>query len=68
VTLTVRLQPALALALDLHCAERGVTTSPVVQEVLAESPGIQRINTLEVADFGLYRAHGRRRFEIVWPS
>lgn len=36
VTLTVRLQPELESALELHCAERGVTKSLVVQEVLAE--------------------------------
>lgn len=36
MTLTVRLQPALESALELHCAERGVTKSLVVQEVLAE--------------------------------
>jgi predicted transcriptional regulator len=36
MTLTVRLQPDLESALELHCAERGVTKSLVVQEVLAE--------------------------------
>ncbi len=36
MTLTVRLQPALESALELHCAERGVTKSLVVQQVLAE--------------------------------
>lgn len=36
MTLTVRLQPALESALELHCAERGVSKSLVVQEVLAE--------------------------------
>jgi hypothetical protein len=36
VTLTVRLQPELELALELHCAERGVAISLVVQEMLAE--------------------------------
>jgi hypothetical protein len=36
VTLTVRLKPALEAALELHCAERGVSKSLVVQEVLAE--------------------------------
>ncbi len=45
MTLTVRLQPELESALALHCAERGVTKSLVVQEVLAEylaRPGAQR--------------------------
>ena len=45
MTLTVRLQPDLASALELHCAERGVTKSLVVQQVLAEylaRPGSQR--------------------------
>jgi hypothetical protein len=36
MTLTVRLKPELETALELHCAERGVTKSLVVQEVLAE--------------------------------
>ena len=36
MTLTVRLKPELETALELHCAERGVTKSRVVQEVLAE--------------------------------
>jgi hypothetical protein len=36
VTLTVRLKPALETALELHCAERGVSKSLVVQELLAE--------------------------------
>ena len=46
MTLTVRLQPALESALELHCAERGVTKSLVVQEVLAEylaRPTTQRV-------------------------
>ncbi|MDP1912220.1 type II toxin-antitoxin system VapC family toxin [Brevundimonas sp.] len=34
---------------------------------LAETTGIQRIATLDVADFGVYRIHGRKRFDIVWP-
>ena len=45
MTLTVRLQPELESALALHCAERGVTKSLVVQQVLAEylaRPGAQR--------------------------
>lgn len=45
MTLTVRLQPELESALELHCAERGVTKSLVVQEVLAEylaRPGARR--------------------------
>ena len=45
MTLTVRLQPELESALELHCAERGVTKSLVVQEVLAEylaRPGVRR--------------------------
>lgn len=34
---------------------------------LAEAAGIHRIATLDVADFGVYRIHGRRTFDIVWP-
>lgn len=36
MTLTVRLKPELERALELHCAERGVTKSLVVKGVLAE--------------------------------
>lgn len=36
MTLTVRLKPEIESALERHCAERGVTKSLVVQEVLAE--------------------------------
>lgn len=36
MTLTVRLKPELESALDLYCAERGVTRSLVVQQVLGE--------------------------------
>jgi predicted nucleic acid-binding protein len=31
---------------------------------LAESTGIARIATLDVADFSVYRIHGRKRFEL----
>jgi predicted nucleic acid-binding protein len=31
---------------------------------LAETAGITRIATLDVADFSVYRIHGRRRFEL----
>ena len=31
---------------------------------LAETSGIQRIATLDVADFSTYRIHGRKRFEL----
>lgn len=34
---------------------------------LAEAAGIHRIATLDAADFGVYRIHGRRAFDIVWP-
>ena len=34
---------------------------------LAETTGIHRIATLDRADFGVYRLHGRRAFDIVWP-
>jgi hypothetical protein len=32
---------------------------------LAESSGCPRIATLDVADFSVYRIHGRRRFEMA---
>jgi predicted nucleic acid-binding protein len=31
---------------------------------LAETTGIRRIATLDVADFSVYRIHGRKRFEL----
>ena len=31
---------------------------------LAESTGIHHIATLDVADFSVYRIHGRKRFEL----
>lgn len=31
---------------------------------LAESTGIHRIATLDIADFSVYRIHGRKRFEL----
>ena len=31
---------------------------------LAEATGINRIATLDVADFSVYRIHGRKRFEL----
>lgn len=34
---------------------------------LAETTGIDRIATVDRTDFGVYRLHGRRRFNIVWP-
>ncbi len=34
---------------------------------LAEAAGIHRIATVDAADFGVYRLHGRRAFDIVWP-
>ena len=34
---------------------------------LAEATGIRRIATLDRTDFGVYRLHGRQRFDIVWP-
>jgi hypothetical protein len=35
---------------------------------LAETIGVRRIATLDAADFGVYRIHGRKSFHIVWPS
>jgi predicted nucleic acid-binding protein len=34
---------------------------------LAETAGIARIATLDGADFSVYRLHGRRALDIVWP-
>lgn len=35
---------------------------------LAEHTGVCRIATIDAMDFGIYRIHGRRAFEIVWPD
>lgn len=35
---------------------------------LAEAAGIRRIATLDAKDFGIYRIHGRKAFDIVWPA
>ena len=35
---------------------------------LAEASGITRIATLDVADFSVYRIHGRKRFELEGDS
>lgn len=35
---------------------------------LAESTGLHRIATLDVDDFGVYRIHGRKRFELELPG
>jgi hypothetical protein len=33
---------------------------------IAESAGVHRLATVDRTDFGLYRIHGRRRFERAW--
>ncbi len=35
---------------------------------LAETAGITSVATLDSADFSVYRLHGRRAFDIVWPA
>lgn len=35
---------------------------------LAEAAGIHRIATVDETDFSAYRIHGRRGFDIVWPT
>lgn len=35
---------------------------------LAEATGVHRIATLDARDFGVYRIHGRKAFDIVWPA
>ena len=56
----------MSVLLDKY-ADFGADWADVELVWLAESTGIQRIATLDVADFGVYRIHGRRRFDIVWP-
>lgn len=34
----------------------------------AEAAGIHRIATLDATDFCVYRIHGRKAFDIVWPT
>lgn len=52
MTLTVRLDPALAAALERHCAERGATKSLVVQESLAAYLLANRSSSAGVARAG----------------
>ena len=48
-------------------ADQGPDWADLALVCLAETAGIHRIATLDVADFGVYRIHGRRAFDIVWP-
>lgn len=45
-------------------ADRDPDWADIALVWLAESTGITRIATLDVADFSVYRIHGRRRFEL----
>jgi predicted transcriptional regulator len=56
MTLTVRLKPDLESALEMHCAERGVTKSLVVQEVLAEYLARTELRREPAATSAAYRA------------
>jgi hypothetical protein len=48
-------------------ADQGPDWADLALVWLAESSGIHRIATLDTTDFGVYRIHGRRAFDIVWP-
>ena len=45
-------------------ADRDPDWADIVLVWLAETTGIMRIATLDVADFSVYRIHGRKRFEL----
>ena len=68
MTLTVRLRPELESALELHCAERGVTKSLVVQEVLAEylaRPAKRRARVSQAASAPAELSDNYRAFEAA---
>lgn len=56
MTLTVRLKPDIESALELHCAERGVTKSLLVQQVLAEYLARPEVRRKPEAPSVAYRA------------
>lgn len=62
MTLTVRLKPELESALELHCAERGVTKSLVVQEVLADYLARPDVRREPVEPSATYRAFAAAAF------
>jgi predicted nucleic acid-binding protein len=45
-------------------ADRDPDWADIALVWLAEHTGLTRIATLDVADFSVYRIHGRRRFEL----
>lgn len=45
-------------------ADRDPDWADIALVWLAEATGIHRIATLDVADFSVYRIHGRKRFEL----
>jgi predicted nucleic acid-binding protein len=49
-------------------ADRGSDWADLALIWLAEAVDIHHIATLDAADFGVYRIHGRRHFDIVWPT
>ncbi len=51
-------------ALLAKYADRDPDWADIALVWLAESTGVSRIATLDRGDFGVYRIHGRKRFEI----
>ena len=51
-------------ALTAKYADRNPDWADMALVWLAESIGVARIATLDVADFGVYRIQGRKRFEL----
>ena len=51
-------------ALMRKYADRDPDWADIALVWLAEAAGITRIATLDVADFSVYRIHGRKRFEL----
>jgi len=48
-------------------ADRPMDLADATLVALAEQLGLYRVFTLDRADFGIYRAHRRRAFEVVPP-
>lgn len=53
-------------ALMLKYADLDPDWADIALVWLAESSGLHRIATVDRSDFGTYRIHGRRRFELAW--
>jgi hypothetical protein len=66
--LSVRLDPALAAALERHCAQTGATRSRVVQQSMAQYLVAQSGPTLGELAEAVLPALGKRRARAARPS